>query len=196
MYQQGTDYSERHKMDDMIRKKDLQLRVILSNIQDEENKPFRRAYEKYLYPNAYCLTNLPTIQQQLISNQNVSDKIEAEYEIEATRDEARKHILYLTVDDITATQYILDNLSNEYLASLNQNYSTTYKDIKKLFPKGISKEAFVSYIKDRVKFLNTKQNQERRNLEQEQEQERKFLTPQKENQLNMVIFIQTQKLFK
>jgi hypothetical protein len=149
----GSGPIKRQAIDKKIVENDLKTRVLLSKIQ-EANKPFRQAYLQQQFPD-YVLNNIPTIKEQLINNMNVSDQIATEEEIGRTKDQTMKHLLFLTSDDMIATQYILDNLSPENMASINSNYHNIYKDLKKNFPKGITKEGFIMYIKNKPELMNT-----------------------------------------
>ena len=119
-------------------------------MQDQQNPPFWRELQQGRYPNSYSITPIESIQDVLVNNKNIAEKFDNATNIIAVNEQAKNHVMNLTNNDIDATNFILSEFNPNDMIAINQYFDKIKNDIKKDFPKGLTKDAFVQYIKTKV----------------------------------------------
>jgi len=136
---------KRQKNYQTVQANELATRVRLSQMQDQQNQPFWRELQQGRYPNSYSITPIESIQDALVNNKNIADKNDNVTNIIAVNEQAKNHIMNLTNNDIDATNFILSEFDPNDRIAINQYFDKIKKDIKKDFPKGLTKDAKILF---------------------------------------------------
>ena len=97
------------------------------------------ASQAELYPNSLSLNQAPSLEEVLIS------KYKNDTNDMTNRDTA---INYLSqISDRPTAEYIIDRITSIEVLSLIQQFEKFKRELKKYYPKGLSKDEFVQYIK-------------------------------------------------
>jgi hypothetical protein len=164
MYVAGENIIYRGKQDEAIRQRELQTRIRLSKLQDDIDAPFWVQRQQELYPNLTTISQPPSVADVL--NPNIMDKLNTNTDIDNARIQAIQNLLTITGQDGKASEHIVNRLTPNDISAMNQYFENIKKEITKTFPKGLTREAFVSYIKQNItpKWLNTAPHDDLRDL--------------------------------
>ena len=75
MYLAGSNFLKRQQQYKAIQDNSLALKIKLSQQANQEMLPFWKQIQQGLYPNTYNITPTQTIDQSLISNDTIADKL-------------------------------------------------------------------------------------------------------------------------
>ena len=121
MYLAGSNFLKRQQQYKAIEANDLALKVKLSQQANQEMAPFWTQKQQSLYPNSTNITPSQPVDQALISNDTIADKLNNPTDVEAVTNQAEQNILNLTSNDPNATDYVLKQLNYEDMAELLTN---------------------------------------------------------------------------
>ena len=136
MYLAGSNFLKRQQQYKAIQANDLALKVKLSQQANQEMAPFWTQKQQSLYPNSTTITpSQPIVDQALISNSTIADKLNNPTDEAAVAHQAEQNILNLTSNDPNATDYVLNQLNYEDMAAFNQYFAKIKLDLKRHFQK-------------------------------------------------------------
>ena len=98
------------------------------------------ASQAELYPNSLSLNQAPSLNEVLIS-QYKNDTNDM-----TNRDTAINYLSKIT-SDVPTAEYIVERITSIEVLSLIQQFEKFKRELKKYYPKGLSKDEFVQYIK-------------------------------------------------
>ena len=146
MYLAGSNFLKRQQQYKAIQDNSLALKIKLSQQANQEMAPFWTQKQQSLYPNSTSITPSQPVDQALISNSTIADKLNNPTDVDAVTNQAEQNILNLTSNDPNATDYVLNQLNYEDMAAFNQYFGKIKLDLKKTFPKGRYNQGSILFV--------------------------------------------------